>query len=253
MFKQLRPVVAALAAAPFVAQAAYVDIKFDNPIFTGMPAPAYDAVTITYPKALGGGSQSASVAAGRFQGTATNLVDVSPSVFVDGVDDVYMYCYDVYEQVRGGQSATYEIDFDGETARTLDFLGAVNTVLNQGKSDFDVYAWLRPTTGQMGAAIQLGIWESLYETSPDWDLGSGSFKATGIDAQTSVYLDSFLAAIGSSPSLDGRYAMVLRANGIQDMITGDPPPNDVPEPGSLALFALAGAALWRQRRRSSGV
>jgi hypothetical protein len=240
----------ALAAAGVTtSHAATVDVKFDTPIFNGTPGPgpSYDVVTITYPKLVGQGTQSATVAAGRFQGTASNLVGVEASIFVDGLDDLFMYCYDIYEQVGAGWNATYTINFDGATARTLDFLGAVNAVLSTGQAQTDPYAWLHPTSGTMAAAIQLGIWESRYDDG-DWSLAGGSFRASGVEAQTSTYLNSFFAAIGTTPSLHSRYVMTLEANGVQDMITGDPPAL-VPEPGTMALFGLAALGLLGSRRR----
>lgn len=239
---------AALTASALTATAATVHIQFDNNIFSGVQAPDYDAVTITYPTLGGSGSTSAHVAAGRFQGTATNLVGIDPSVFVDSVNDVFMYCYDLYEHVGGGWNADYTVNFDGETARTLDFLGAVNTVLSQGKPAVDVYAWLHPGNGLLAAAIQLGIWESKYDS--DWSLSSGAFRASGVETQTASYLASFFAAIPNSASLDGRYVMTLEAPGVQDMITGDPPAA-VPEPGSLLLAGVALAAVARRRRKAA--
>ncbi len=238
----------ALTVVSGVAHAAMVHVQFDNPIFNGVPTPSYDAVTITYPAQGTGAPRSVSTAAGRFQGTASNVVGVNPSIFTDSVDDLFMYCYDVYEPVGSGWGVDYTIKLDGEQARTLDFLGAVNAVLNQGKPVYDTYAWLHPTSGAMAAAVQLGIWESKYE-SGGWDLASGSFLATNIDSTTQVYLNSFLAAIDGASALDGRYAMTLEAAGAQDMITGDPPAS-VPEPGMPALVAAAAtAALWTARRR----
>lgn len=184
----------ALTVASGAAHAAMVHVQFDNPIFNGVPTPSYDAVTITYPAQGTGAPRSVSTAAGRFQGTASNVVGVNPSIFTDSVDDLFMYCYDVYEPVGSGWGVDYTIKLDGEQARTLDFLGAVNAVLNQGKPVYDTYALLHPTSGAMAAAVQLGIWESKYE-SGGWDLGSGSFLATNIDSTTQVYLNSFLAAI----------------------------------------------------------
>lgn len=237
----------ALTLAGAAAQAGTVHVQFDSPIFNGVPAPSYDVVTITYPT-LSGSTASATVAAGRFQGTASNLVGVSASVFVDGLNDLFMYCYDVYEHVGSGWSADYTVNFDGESARTLDFLGAVNAVLNLNKPLADVYAWLHPDSGAQAAAIQLGIWESKYDSS-GWDLAGGSFRASGIDAGTAQFLSSFLAALPNTASLDGRYAMTLEANGVQDMITGDPPAG-VPEPGTAALLAVAALAWRRSIRRS---
>lgn len=241
------PAAALLAAT--AAQAASLRVTFDNPIFNGVPAPSYDAVSLTFPN-LSGGSRTLGVHAGRFQGTASHMVGFDPDILVDGPDNLYMYCYDLYQSVGSAWVVDYTIDFDGETTRTLDFLGAVNTVLNAGKAprDWDPYAWLHPSSGAQAAAIQIGIWESRFETDAAWSLGTGSFRASGLETATSGYVSSFFAALPTTDSIDGKYVMTLVSGSAQDMITGDPPAQ-VPVPGTLALALLAMPALAMRRRR----
>jgi len=238
--------IAGLAAA---SHAASVKVQFDDPIFNGVPAPSYDQVSITFPKRQGEGSHTESVAAGRFQGTVLSYSGVDPTIFVAGLDDLYMYCYDVYDNIKAGWTVDYKINFEGATQRTLDFLGAVNSVLI-GSGDANPYAWLRPKNGTEAAAIQRGLWESLYD-SGGWNISSGDFSATGLKGVTTTTLNSFFAAIGTTDALDSRYVMTLEAKGKQDMITGDPPAADVPEPGTLALLAAAAIGLVSTRRRKA--
>ena len=223
-----------------------VDVKFDKNIFAGS-----GSVDVTIQVA---GSNPKDVSAGRFQGTASNVVGVPESIFVDSLNDLFMYCYDVFQNIQGGWSETYEIDLNGESSRTLDFLGAVNTVLSKGKA-YDPFAWLRPDNRFQGAAIQLGIWESEYESDDAWDLSDGDFTASGLNEgwkQTQNWWNRFVEAIGDSDSLDGKYVMVLENSKVQDMITGDP--LVVPEPGSLALLGLGlGGLLWLRRQKAAPI
>ena len=108
------------------ALAASVHVKFDNPIFNGS---GYDVVGITYPGDSTNPGGSASVAAGRFQGTGSNVQGVAESIFVDGLGDLYMYCYDVYEHISSGRDVDYTINFAGPTARGYKWINKFSTLI----------------------------------------------------------------------------------------------------------------------------
>lgn len=226
-----------------------LNLRWDSPVFNPFAYP--DQISLS----TDGGLPSRSVRAGRFQGTVLEVTGaISMSDFLDSPADFWTYCYDLLQFIHNGETVTYTVDYNGPTARTLDFLGAIDYVLNGNSNTWsDPFAWLHPVNHNVSAAIQIGIWESLYDTS-GWSLNSGLFQASGLEAATLTQYAAFQTAVNSPwvNDLPALLALTIESGTRQDQITGRILPlQELPEPGSLALFALAGvlAAVTRRRWR----
>lgn len=265
----------ALALFTTSVSAATLTVRFDNPIFgLTAPGPKSDQVQIWYPTSPTT-TASLSVSAGRFTGVATDADGFEPDSLIDldAGDPIRfaMYCYDLGQTIGAGNLVTYTLDLDGESQRTRAFIGAVNAVLNEGQPEPDEHAWLRPGNALAAAAIQIGIWESLYDDHDVWSVADkngqqnnperGRFYARNLDATTTEYLGSFFTRLngaGDRPGFEPAAAesvIVLRSATRQDMITGDPPAAPVSAPGTVALLGAAGVlglALRRSARRRDG-
>ena len=251
-----------------------VGIRFDSPIFgdTG-------AATVTLTEAPGTFGQ---VNAGLFHGAVYEpalpggYAGFDPTILYRGLDDILAYCIDLFQPVASGSETEYRVfslegadrvveasgahplarDFD----RTLDFLGAINYSLQSdpgfvGDGDRD-YNWLNPTGGSLSGAIQVGIWESLYEGDAPLDITGGAFSATGLDTSGEMLLQTAFDAVNGVSgaldytALDPARALLLISDTQQDVIVGDMSAT-VPAPAPAALM-LAGLALMARRRAGPG-
>ena len=201
------------------------------------------------------GTYALNTTAARFTGNVTAFTgpELSASSFVDSTSQLFAYCYDLGETLGGN---TYTAVFGtnpptafGVTQSTLAFLGAVNAYIAGG----DAYDWLRASTASLAAAIQIGLWETLYDNGGAFDLTTGNFRAAGVAAGTQAELNNILALLGTSNALNSALVMTLHTTGqnAQDVITGYRPPLRIPEPGSLSLLGLAAAAAGVMRRRNA--
>jgi hypothetical protein len=165
---------------------------------------------------------------------------------------IVTYCVDIVHDVTDPQQVTVSTTDDPS-------FGATSTD-GGGKA-----AWLlnsfapTVTSGLAAAALQVAIWEVLYDN--DHNLSSGNFAIVTSDAaytgaaralQIAAQADTYLAQLFSADAPNHEYytstAAWLNATsetgGGQDQIT-------TPEPGSFALLALGGVIVGLRRRTAA--
>jgi hypothetical protein len=199
------------------------------------------------------GAYTLNTTAARFSGNVTAFTgpELDATSFVDSTSQMFAYCYDLGEFLGGN---TYTAVFGtnpptafGVTQSTLNFLGAVNAYVAGG----DAFDWLHASTPALAAAVQIGLWETLYDNGSMFDLTAGNFRAAGVAAATQAELNNILALVGTANPLNSGLVMTLHTTGrdAQDVITGYRPLQRIPEPASLALLGIAAAAAAFVRRR----
>jgi hypothetical protein len=183
-------------------------------------------------------------AAGGFKGSVDFSAVEEADGWVDRPADTFItYCIEITESFYGFPSAKmagYAVQSAAAYGWSPARAERIGRLMSHVAADSS-----RVDTAAESTALQLALWNLVYDGDADLSLADGAFRETG-PSTFDAYADTLLAG---SASATNRYDVyVLSKRGSQDFLLL----RQVPEPATLALSltALGGVGLARRRRRA---
>ncbi|MBL8047599.1 MAG: PEP-CTERM sorting domain-containing protein [Chthonomonas sp.] len=144
--------------------------------------------------------------------------------------DFFTVCADLAVQISGGQ--TYNVNNQFASASPLGIAKAGRIVAKHFNS---------ANTNEKAAALQLAVWEAIYDTGSSPSFSSGNFKAT-VSTSVKNQAYSYYSAI-STPG-EALYLKATPTNSGQSQLTV------VPEPAALAALVIGAGMIVLRRKKA---
>lgn len=171
------------------------------------------------------GEPTGNIYIGRLSMTGVNNATMTPVQFLT-------YCVNIFQNLHTGQFTMAPLSTIATTAAKRQNLNKLLTNTT-------------PSSINASAAIQLAVWEILYETSGTFSVDNGVFKAVNGDSATARGLaNGYLNSLGGWQQTSGKSVKLLYAANNQSQIY-----LGVPEPDTWALMLLGFGAIGIAARR----
>lgn len=182
---------------------------------------------------LNHGDDWSNTTAGLFNWTRTG------GSYAGAQDNFMSFCTELGEHVSNGNSYSYNI-VSLETAPNTDPMGTEKAALiRELFGRYYTPAFGAPLSTNAATAMQLAIWEIVFETRSTLDLSHGRARFGSDNGAALALADSYLKSLDGTGPINNTI-VVMSANGVQDQI--------IPTPGTLFLAGMGLIAASRRRR-----
>lgn len=149
------------------------------------------------------------------------------------------FCTELGENVSNGNNYSFDV-VPLEIAPSSDPMGGARAALiRELFGRYYTPAFGAPLSRDAATAMQIAIWEIVFETRSTLDISRGRARFNSGNGDALMLADSYLKSLDGTGPLNNTI-VVMSADGVQDQI--------IPTPGTMALLGMGVLAAARRRR-----
>lgn len=203
--------------------------------------PAAQAANLEFVGAVSGKSKAVTI---NYNGDSMNVNAGALGIKVDGGSIIEAYCVDLEHSIQAGWDWDVNIlSFDSHPATAANLIKAKNLLAS---------TYFGVDTDNKGAALQLAVWDALYDGGDG--LNTGVFEATVSGGLATAYNSIVTTANTPTENINDYIFTYYEATShgqygkkYQDLVSLEP----VPEPATMVLLGGMALAALRKRKQAN--